>query len=87
MAKARTEPGQIYQHRYPKECPHCSADLLTHHSLLVLFSIDGTEVARNSQLDENGILMDVDRLIANGYHSDTICDKCAESISAEEILE
>ena len=84
---AKTERAPAYQHRYPKECPNCGADLLTRDSLLVTFSVAGMEIAKFSQLGEDGILEDVDRLVANGYHSDTTCDKCAHSLSADEILE
>jgi hypothetical protein len=51
----------------------------------VLYTIDGERVAEvASQLSLDGSLLDVNRVVANGYHSDTVCARCGESLSELE---
>ena len=37
-----------------------------------------------SRLDSSGKLIDVDRIVARGYHSDTLCSACDERLSNYE---
>lgn len=76
-----------YTHKYPMTCPHCQADLTKENACLAYFSIAGRTESFPSQLEGDGSLIDVDDLIANGYHSDTECATCSESLAGDEILE
>lgn len=86
-----------YAHRYIdhetkkplKMCPHdgCACDLTARSfdgGVTLVAAINETLHESPSVLDEGGVLEDVDSLVENGYHSDTLCAKCGESLSAYE---
>ena len=45
---------------------------------------DGIPRETASQLDGTGLLEDVDGVVANGYHNDTTCSECGDSLMEHE---
>lgn len=76
----------MYEHRYPTKCPGCSANLTDADTVLVTISVADHELEVTSELDPNGVLNDVDRVIENGYHSSTECNECGDSLNEHEII-
>jgi len=74
-------------HRYPRLCPFCQSDLTRPRSVRLVFSLsDGIPRETASQLDGTGLLEDVDGVVANGHHNDTICSECGDSLAEHELL-
>lgn len=74
-----------FAHRYPRLCPFCRRDLTRPRSVRLIFSLsDGTLHETASQLDGTGLLEDVDGVVANGYHNDTTCSECGDSLMEHE---
>lgn len=79
-------PDEPFAHRYPKLCPFCQADLTRPGSVKLCYTVGDDEIYETlSRLDEAGLLEDVNDLIANGYHSDTTCSKCLNSLAEHEL--
>jgi hypothetical protein len=75
-----------FAHRYPKLCPFCQSDLARPESVKLCYTVGDDEIYETpSRLDETGLLEDVNDLIANGYHSDTTCSKCLNSLAEHEL--
>lgn len=68
-----------YVVRHPLKC-ECGEDLTQPESVEVHISADEQEFDRLSSVDENGLLRDMDNLIANGYHAGSCCWGCGEQI-------
>jgi hypothetical protein len=76
-----------YRYRYLDDhdaplshCPFCGASLTSPDSIALTVSIAERRHDLPTQLDAEGWLMDVDRLVANGYHSATCCATCGEML-------
>jgi hypothetical protein len=84
-------PPMGRSHRYSVvRCPVCFAILTTHglkSGVLISGIIGEQEITVPSVLDENGVLVDVNRIVANGYHGDTLCRCRGLSLSDEEVFE
>ncbi len=80
----------MYQHRYcVTNCPNCNNDLTAANAVEIVAMNDlGHSMGQHkSSLDATGLLIDVSNIVANGYHSDTECAKCGESLALEENCE
>lgn len=67
-------------------CPGCGADLTAERAIdltVVIAEVPNRGIP--TRLREDGALMDVDRLVANGYHGGTACMKCGESLEEHEV--
>ena len=77
-----------FTHRYPTRCPFCDADLTKPSAIRLAYTVGDGEVNETlSQLDARGLLVDVGGVIANGYHSDTICGACEGSLADQELAD
>jgi hypothetical protein len=75
-----------FAHRYAKRRPFCQSDLARPESVKLCYTVGDDEIYETpSRLDEMGLLEDVNDLIANGYHSDTTCSKCLNSLAEHEL--
>ena len=75
----------MYEHRYDvKKCHKCKADLTKKGAVNLVASVGGVVSEFISDLDKTGLLNDVDRLVENGYHSDTTCGLCGQSLAQFE---
>lgn len=75
-----------YSHRYSvKVCPDCGHDL-TQRGGVIIETTDGDNVTEHirSRLDNTGTVVDVNDVIEDGLHSDTLCSKCNESLADYE---
>jgi hypothetical protein len=77
-----------YSHTYSvTSCPDCGAKLTNLYSV----DIETTDGVRllywPSRLDSDGVLVDVDGVIASGQHSDTMCRNCGLSLADYETFE
>lgn len=74
-----------YQHCYSvKTCPSCNQDLTVPGHVVLVASVNEALHSFPTRLDQTGLLVDVDQLIENGYHSDTECS-CGERLTDYEI--
>ncbi len=69
-----------FQHYYPKNCPDCGIDL-THENSVIMFAANQEHL---TSLDDNGLLLDVDRLIEHGQHQSTDCNQCGCNLADHE---
>jgi len=67
-------------------CPKCKADLTKEDAISLVTSAGGVRETP-TRLDEDGDLIDVEDLVANGYHSETRCGSCDKSLVDFEIQE
>lgn len=75
-----------WEHRYSvTSCPRCKADFRAPASIDMVVSVDGATTRIMTKLDPYGLLVDVNKLIANGYHSDTLCGSCSVSLADREV--
>jgi hypothetical protein len=76
-----------WKHKYAvTRCEACGRDLIEPGSVDLVYSIASQVQEVPSRLDSDGILQDVDGIIAKGLHSDTCCAACGHSLSDEEVL-
>ncbi len=77
---------KIYAYTYSTvTCPDCSADLTEPRGIELAVTVGGISVdAIYTRLEKDGSLIDVDRLVANGYHGGTMCGRCCESLEEYE---
>jgi hypothetical protein len=76
----------MFVHRYDTTvCPNCGADLTQADQVRMILSMGGQLVSIMTRLGADGLLIDVDRSIANGYHSDTECGMCGERLTDHEV--
>lgn len=75
-------------HRYCVTlCPNCHNKLTQPDGVVIEFIANESARSRvHSQLNEDGLLKDVGGIVAQGWHCDTLCAECEESISIEEIF-
>jgi len=68
----------MYQYRYTQNtCSQCNHVLTNGYDISIHFILPGgNEVCRLSKLTPGGILIDADGLVAQGYHSQTLCAHC-----------
>jgi hypothetical protein len=59
-------------------CPFCGAILTEQGGVTLTISIGDRPQDFATQLDPQGWLVDVERLVANGYHSATCCAACGD---------
>lgn len=71
--------------RHDPECHACHANLTVVDSVCVHFSAADQEFDRLSCLDAHGFLVDVDRLIENGYHAGSHCRRCGTLLDEIEM--
>ena len=78
----------IYHYNYDvTTCPECKADLTAPGGIELTLVIAEQPREVSTRLKENGDLVDVDRLVANGYHGGTRCGKCSEGLEDYEDCE
>jgi hypothetical protein len=70
-----------------RKCPACGADLREPGSIRVEIVTAGVCHELHTCLDQAGDLLDVDRLVANGYHGETQCAACGEPLTEYEDVE
>jgi hypothetical protein len=68
-------------------CPECSADLRKPERVRVEIVMASVCHDFRTCLDQDGNLLDVDRLVANGYHGETQCGECGEPLTEYEQVE
>lgn len=68
----------MYQVYHNTRCENCNADLTQPGSVSVSFSCANQVFDRDSQVDQQGELEDVEDLISNGYHSGSLCNACGD---------
>jgi hypothetical protein len=74
-------------HRYSiKKCPECRHDLAQTGGVEIEITDGYGNREIPSRLDETGTVVDVDGVIENGLHSDTLCGKCGEPLNEYEVL-
>lgn len=83
-------------HRYETDdgkpllyCPFCALPLTAGFGVLIAYragSGNGQADELSSYLDLNGTLIDVDNVVKNGYHVDTCCWHCNESLANHEAI-
>ena len=77
----------MYEHKYTTTtCSECGADLTKPVSVVLGVSVNDCVSEHKTRLDPKGILIDVDRMVANGYHSHTECADCRHDLCEEEDL-
>ena len=75
----------MYQKYHPVRCPRCDSDLTEDGVVAIHFIVAGGHpFSVVSKLDSTGLLVDVDRLVENGYHAGTNCWNCEELL--EELV-
>ena len=76
----------MFEHVYKvTTCPHCKAKLTEPQKVKIEFVDDeGRHIYRLSMLTPKGLLVDVDYLIASGFHSDTFCYSCDFALNEYE---
>jgi len=62
-------------------CPACKADLTQTRSVTLYTSVDERVMEHVTRLETTGEVVDVDRLIHNGYESGVDCGACSENLS------
>jgi hypothetical protein len=78
----------MYSHRYDTTvCPDCQTDLTQSDQVEMVVSVGGHVIRVATHLDSDGLLIDVDRLIANGYESDVHCAVCDRRLTDHEVLD
>lgn len=60
-------------------CP-CGQDFTETDSIELVISIAGRLDCIPTKLTPEGILVDVDKVVENGYHSQTNCGQCGEDL-------
>lgn len=77
-----------YHHFYSvRECPECGRDLTAPGSVIIETYEEGE--GHNyllSRLNKDGELEDVNDVIEDGLHSDTLCAVCNEPLNDYEVL-
>jgi hypothetical protein len=68
-------------------CPFCGASLTKPGGVTLTISIGDRPQDFATQLDLEGWLVDVERLVANGYHNATSCAACGEMLVDHEYSE
>lgn len=76
-----------WSHQYNvKVCPECENDLTKPGGVTIETYEDGKgNKYLPSRLDDNGFVVDVDDVIENGLHSDTLCGSCTDSLNEYEV--
>lgn len=70
------------------DCPACGKSWTEPESIWLEASVAGYTLVGPTQLDDDGCLVDVDRLVACGYHSSTLCGGCdAPLLDLDDIVE
>jgi hypothetical protein len=85
--KGKDMSGIPCGYRYCKEdgepllcCQNCCRDLTRGDAIELVISIGGQVCEITTQLDEAACLVDVESVVAHGYHSETLCRACAQSL-------
>jgi hypothetical protein len=69
-------------------CPECKQKWDCEYGIVLLLSIGERPVQFDTTLDAEGWLVDVDRLVASGYHSITLCGGCnAQLCDMDDVVE
>ena len=58
----------------------CGQDFTETDSIELVISIGGTVSSLATKLTPEGLLVDVDNAVANGYHSQTLCGQCGKDL-------
>ena len=69
-------------------CPECGCELDIPGNVILEVVTGGRPWRFDTCLDEDGSLVDVDNLVANGYHGATICGGCENlliDVGVEEV--
>ena len=77
-----TDPDTA-EYNYPTDCPSCQASMTKPNAVRLTVSINETPMEHMTKLTADGDLVDVDRLVANGYHSQTCCAQCDHDLQEE----
>lgn len=81
-------PKTTYSYSYDvTECPECGHKLTDDYGVTIHFVVAGQQREVISRLTTEGNLVDVDDLVANGYHAGTSCGECGESLADFEECE
>ena len=76
-----------FHHRYCVTlCPNCHNKLNEPNGVIILVNIGEGFHQIKTELDNEGLLIDVDSVVANGYHNDTLCSECEESLNEYEVF-
>ena len=67
-----------YRHRYPTKCPKCDADLTVDNAVTIHFIVANQANEVSSCLDQEGWLVDIEGVVAHGYHSGPGGRACGE---------
>jgi hypothetical protein len=77
-----------YSYSYDvKACPACEFDFNMPNAIEITVVIADVPREVNTQLRGDGSLVDVENLVANGYHGGTRCARCGESLEQHETQE
>lgn len=73
-----------YRVQHQVNCFACGEDMTQADVVEIHFSAAEEEFDRLSCVDEKGFLVDVDRLVENGYHACSRCSFCNEQLEELE---
>lgn len=73
-----------FQHWHAPSCSACGADLTQHAAVALHLIVGGRRVALETHLEADGLLVDVDGLVAAGRHARSACAACDETLDDEE---
>ncbi len=67
------------------QCPDCGGHLTDADAVNIQLAVSGQNVDVKSRLDTDGRLIDTDdHAVAKGFHSETSCARCGESLTPYE---
>jgi ribosomal protein S26 len=65
-----------YRKYHPVKCDTCGADLKKARAVSLHVSVADLQLDLVSEIMPDGLLVDRDRLVHNGYHAGTFCRSC-----------
>lgn len=71
-----------------QSCPECGTRWDMNHGISINILVGDSLSDHDTMLDQEGDLVDVDNLVANGYHAGTYCGGCGELlVNMEGVIE